>query len=111
MKNISQHESQLIEMAKVLKDNPKILVMDEPTSALSSAEVKMLFEIIADLKKQGMAIVYISHHLHEVFEVADRVTVLRDGKKITTCDISDVTKEKLVEMMVGQKLLIFINSV
>ncbi|HEY5584297.1 MAG TPA: sugar ABC transporter ATP-binding protein [Ruminiclostridium sp.] len=107
MKNISQHESQLIEMAKVLKDNPKILVMDEPTSALSSAEVSMLFEIIADLKKQGMAIVYISHHLQEVFKIADRVTVMRDGKKITTCDICDVTKEKLVEMMVGQKIADF----
>jgi len=107
MKNISQHESQLIEMAKVLKDNPKILVMDEPTSALSSAEVSLLFEIIRDLKKQGMAIVYISHHLQEVFEIADRVTVLRDGKKITTCDISDVTKEELVEMMVGQKVTDF----
>jgi len=107
MKNISQHESQLIEMAKVLKDNPKILVMDEPTSALSNSEVSMLFEIIRDLKKQGMAIVYISHHLHEVFEIADRVTVLRDGKKIATRDISDVTKEKLVEMMIGQKVTDF----
>lgn len=107
MKNISQHESQLIEMARVLNNNPKILVMDEPTSALSSAEVRMLFEIIADLKKQGMAIVYITHQLYEVFEIADRVTVLRDGKKITTCDISDVTKEELVEMMVGQKVTEF----
>lgn len=107
MKNISQHESQLIEMAKVLKGNPKILVMDEPTSALSNKEVNMLFEIIRDLKKQGMAIVYISHHLHEVFEIADRVTVLRDGKKIRTCDISEVTKESLVEMMIGQKVTDF----
>ncbi|MGI6777317.1 MAG: sugar ABC transporter ATP-binding protein [Acetivibrionales bacterium] len=107
MKNISQHESQLIEMAKVLNSNPKILVMDEPTSALSNAEVNMLFDIIRDLKKKGMAIVYISHHLHEVFEIADRVTVLRDGKKIATCNICDVTKEKLVEMMVGQKVTEF----
>ncbi len=107
MKNISQHEAQLIEMAKVLRSNPKILVMDEPTSALSTKEVNMLFKIIKDLKKQGMAIVYISHHLHEVFEIADRVTVLRDGKKIRTCDIGEVTNESLVEMMIGQKVTDF----
>ncbi len=104
MKNISQHESQLIEMAKVLNNNPYIMVMDEPTSALSNEEVKMLFEIIRDIKKQGVSVVYISHHLPEVFEVADRVTVLRDGKKIATKDIRDVTREELVEMMVGEKV-------
>ena len=81
--------------------------MDEPTSSLSSTEVNMLFDIIEELKKDGMAIVYISHHLHEVFKVSDRVTVLRDGKKISTCDISEVTKEQLVEMMVGQKVTDF----
>jgi len=104
MKNISQHESQLIEMAKVLNNHPCIMVMDEPTSALSSREVKMLFEIIREIKNQGVAVVYISHHLPEVFEVADRVTVLRDGQKIATRDIDDVTQEELVEMMVGQKV-------
>jgi ABC-type sugar transport system ATPase subunit len=107
MKNISQHEAQLIEMARALNNDPKILVMDEPTSALSNEEVQMLFEIIADLKKQGMAIVYITHHLPEVFEVADRVTVLRDGKRIDTRNVRDVTKEQLVEMMVGQKVADF----
>lgn len=104
MKNISQHESQLIEMAKVLNDKPKILVMDEPTSALSSKEVQMLFEIIREIKKLGVAIVYISHHLPEIFEVADRVTVLRDGKKIDTCNITDVDNKTLVEMMIGEKI-------
>ena len=101
MKNISQHESQLIEMAKVLNSDPKILVMDEPTSALSTKEVEMLFDIVREIKKQGVAIVYISHHLPEVFQIADRVTVLRDGKKIGTHDIKDVTKESLVSMMIG----------
>jgi len=104
MKNISQHESQLIEMAKALDNKPKILVMDEPTSALASAEVEMLFKIIEQLKNEGMSIVYISHHLPEVFTVADRVTVLRDGKLIDTKNIEDVTKEDLVEMMVGEKV-------
>ena len=104
MRNISQHEQQLIEMAKVLNNHPCIMVMDEPTSALSNEEVKMLFEIIKEIKKQGVAVVYISHHLPEVFEVADRVTVLRDGQRIATCDIEDVTQAQLVEMMVGQKV-------
>lgn len=107
MKNVSQHESQLIEIAKALKDNPKILVMDEPTSALSNDEVGMMFDLIREFKEKGIAIVYISHHLQEVFEIADRVTVLRDGKRIDTCDVKDVTKEMLVEMMVGEKLADF----
>ena len=110
MKNISQHESQLIEMAKVMNDNPRILVMDEPTSALSSSEVDMLFEIIREIKKQGVAIVYISHHLPEIFEVADRVTVLRDGMKIDTKDIAGVTKEQVVEMMIGSKVEEFVRD-
>ncbi len=109
MKDISQHESQLIEMAKVLKDNPKILVMDEPTSALARAEVEMLFDIIKEIKQQGVSIVYISHHLPEIFEVADRVTVLRDGKKIDTCNITDVSTAQLVEMMIGEKVDEFIR--
>ena len=104
MKDISQHESQLIEIAKALKDNPKILVMDEPTSALSNEEIEIMFSLIRDFKQKGIAIVYISHHLQEVFQIADRVTVLRDGKKIDTCEVKDVTKETLVEMMVGEKL-------
>jgi ABC-type sugar transport system ATPase subunit len=104
MKNISQHESQLIEIAKALKDNPKILVMDEPTSALSTEEVETMFALMREVKSKGYAIVYISHHLQEVFDIADRVTVLRDGKLIDTCDVKDVSKEDLVEMMVGQKM-------
>lgn len=104
MKNVSQHEAQLIEMAKALNNNPKILVMDEPTSALSSREVQMLFGIIEQLKKEGISIIYISHHLPEVFEVSDRVTVLRDGKLIDSKDIEEVTPEELVEMMVGEKV-------
>jgi ABC-type sugar transport system ATPase subunit len=76
-------------------------VLDEPTSSLSREEVRRLFEIIRGLRNRGMAIVYISHHLPEVFEIADRVTVLRDGMKIATCDIHEVTPQSLVRMMVG----------
>lgn len=101
---LSQHEAQLVEIGKALYFEPSILVMDEPTSALSREEVERLFNIIRNLKEQGIAIIYISHHLAEVFEIADRVTVMRDGKKVGTEELSDVTPESLVEMMVGQKI-------
>lgn len=101
---LSQHEAQLVEIGKALYSNPSILVMDEPTSALSREEVDRLFGIIRSLRAQGMAIIYISHHLPEVFEVADRVTVMRDGKKVGTDLVSNVSPEKLVEMMVGQRI-------
>ena len=101
---ISQHEAQLVEIAKALGNNPCILVMDEPTSALSREEVERLFDIIDKLKKQGLAIIYISHHLPEIFRIADRVTVMRDGKKVGTHNIEDVSSEMLVEMMVGRSV-------
>ncbi len=104
IEEISQHEAQLVEIAKVLGRNPCILVMDEPTSALSREEVERLFEIIEKLRKRGLAIVYISHHLPEVFRVADRVTVMRDGRRVGTADISEVTPQSLVKMMVGQTI-------
>lgn len=102
IKEISQQEAQLVEIAKTLGNKPSILVMDEPTSSLSREEVKLLFEIIKSLKEQGLAIIYISHHLPELFEVADRVTIMRDGKKIGTYNINEVTTQSLVEMMVGR---------
>ena len=83
------------------RQNPTILVMDEPTSALSREEVERLFAIIGDLKRRGIAIVYISHHLPEIFRIADRVTVMRDGKKIGTYRVTEVTSEKIAELMVG----------
>jgi len=101
---ISQHEAQLVEIAKVLGNHPCILILDEPTSALSREEVQRLFEIIRDLKRSGLAIVYISHHLPEVLQIADRVTVLRDGRKVGTRDIAEATPEALVQMMVGQSI-------
>lgn len=99
---ISQHEAQLVEIAKALGNKPCILVMDEPTSALSREEVQRLFAILRDLKRGGLAIVYISHHLSEIFQIADRVTVLRDGKRVGAHDIGEVTPQAIVRMMVGQ---------
>lgn len=104
---ISQCEAQLVEIAKVLGFEPSIIVMDEPTSALSSEEVQRLFKIINQLKQQGLAIVYISHHLHEIFEIADHVTVMRDGKKVDTFPICETNTEMLVEKMVGKSVKSF----
>ena len=107
VEDISQHEGQLVEIAKALGNNPCVLVMDEPTSALSREEVGRLFTIIRNLKNRGIAIVYISHHLPEIFEVADRITVLRDGKKIATKLKEDITSEELVQMMIGHSVAEF----
>lgn len=104
IEDISQHEAQLVEIAKVLGTMPCILVMDEPTSALSQEEVDRLFDIIRTLKNNGLAIVYISHHLPEIYRIADRVTVMRDGKKVATENISDVSRETVVQMMVGRSV-------
>ena len=104
VEDISQHEAQLVEIAKVLQAQPCILVMDEPTSALSREEVERLFAMIEKLKNEGLAIIYISHHLPEIFRLADRVTVMRDGKKIATKPIGEVTHEDVVQMMVGKSV-------
>ncbi len=102
IEDISQHEAQLVEIAKALSSRPCILVMDEPTSALSREEVERLFGIIENLKNMGLAIIYISHHLPEVFRVADRITVMRDGRKVATRGIREVTREEIVQLMVGR---------
>ena len=104
VEEISPHEAQLVEIAKVLGNQPCILILDEPTSSLSRDEVARLFSMLRDLRNRGLAIVYISHHLPEIFEIADRVTVMRDGRRIATADIGDVTPESLVRMMVGRDI-------
>ncbi len=111
IEDISPHQAQLVEIAKVLGSQPHVLVMDEPTSALSREEVERLFEIIRNLKNKGLAIVYISHHLPEIYEVADRVTVLRDAKKVGTENVATVTREQLVQMMVGRSVKEFYEHV
>jgi ribose transport system ATP-binding protein len=99
---LSQHEAQLVEIAKALGNEPVVLVMDEPTSALSRAEAERLFAIIERLKQRGVTIIYISHHLAEVYQIADRITVMRDGCKISTVTTKEVEPSSLVEMMIGQ---------
>ena len=91
---LSQHERQLVEIAKALSNRPSIVVFDEPTSALSRSEVERLFGMIRDLKADGLAIIYVSHHLSEVFVLSDRCTVLRDGRKVETRPMSEMDPGK-----------------
>ena len=104
IKNFGIAQRQMIEVAKALSLNAKILIMDEPTSALSEAEIRQLFETIIRLKAKGVSIIYISHRLEEIFEIGDRVTVLRDGKWIGTKSIGETSKSELVRMMVNREL-------
>ncbi len=104
VRKLNLAEQQLTEIARVLTREPKILLLDEPTSALSGTERTRLFEIIDRLRAQGVAIVYISHHLDEVPLVGQRVTVLRDGRSIGTLPVKEATREQLISMMVGREL-------
>jgi len=97
-------QQQVVEIAKALSVKAKIIVMDEPSATLTREEVRRLFEIIRELKTEGIGIIYISHRLEEVFETADRVMVLRDGEHVGTRPVSEVSKGKLIEMMVGRPL-------
>ncbi len=97
-------QQQMVEVAKALSLDAKILIMDEPTSALTEQEIQKLFITIRRLKKRGVSIIYISHRLEELFEIGDRVTVLRDGRYVGTHRISQVTKADLVQMMVAREL-------
>ncbi len=95
-------QQQLVEIAKALSKDAKILVLDEPTAALTESEVETLFGILRKLKERGVGMIYISHKLDEVFEMSDRITVLRDGKTIATHDAKDLNKTKVISLMVGR---------
>jgi rhamnose transport system ATP-binding protein len=95
---------QRVEIAKALSQNAKILIMDEPTASLSEADVQRLFEIVRLLRERGVGIIYISHRMEEVFALADRVTVLRDGQYVGTRLVSEVNEAELIQMMVGRTI-------
>lgn len=97
-------QQQMVEIAKALTVQTKLLIMDEPTSSLSGKEVRELLKTVKNLKERGLAIIFISHRLDEVMEICDRVTVMRDGKKIKTLPISEVTTDGLIHLMVGRNL-------
>jgi ribose transport system ATP-binding protein len=100
-------EQQMVEIAKALSLNARVLILDEPTSALSDRETATLFSLIRRLKEQNVAIVYISHRMEEVFEVSDRITVLRDGEYVGTLPKVQATRDELIRMMVGRTLKSF----
>ncbi|MCM3409590.1 sugar ABC transporter ATP-binding protein [Metabacillus litoralis] len=104
MKDLSVSEKQMVEIAKAISYNSKIIIMDEPTSAISDREVDLLFSIIQDLKKDNVAIIYISHKMDEIFKISDQLTILRDGTFIGTYDTEELTIDVLVSLMVGRQL-------
>jgi rhamnose transport system ATP-binding protein len=95
---------QTIEIAKAISLNVRVLIMDEPTASLSAHEAEQLFKLARSLRNQGVSILYISHRMEEVFEIADRVTVFRDGRRISSLPRNEVTKEKVIRDMVGRKI-------
>lgn len=102
VENLSSGACQMVEIAKALSKNAQILVMDEPTSSLSEHETSALFRIVDRLKANGISIVYISHRMAEIFEICDRVTVMRDGKTVLADECANVSMERLIEAMLGK---------
>ncbi len=104
VKDLSIAQQQVVEIAKAITSNAQILLMDEPTSSISQSDVDKLMAIIRGLRRDGVTVVYISHRLHEIDGIADRVTVLRDGDLVGTVDKKDATEQDLIRMMVGREL-------
>ncbi len=101
---LSTAQMQLVEISKSVSKDVKILVLDEPTAPLTEEEVTLLFDIIRTLKSHGVAIIYISHRLDEIFQITDRVTIMRDGKYITTLNTAETNRNELIKYMVGREL-------
>lgn len=101
---LSTAQKQLVEIAKSISKNAKVLFMDEPSASLSVSETEVMLDIVRTLKKDGLAIVYVSHRLDELFEICDSVTVMRDGKMIETRRIEDLNRQTLIRLMVGREL-------
>jgi len=104
VQELSVAQKQMIQIARAILYQPRLIIFDEPTSALTQDSVEDLFQIIRALHQEGVTVLYISHKLEEIFEIADTVTVLRDGKHIGTLPVPEVTEDRLVQMMVGREL-------
>jgi ABC-type sugar transport system ATPase subunit len=102
--DLSTSDRQLAEIARALNHDASVIVMDEPTSALAPQSAERLFEVIADLRRRGMSVIYITHELAHVFEIADRVTVLKDGQLMSTKAVSDTTRDEVIETMIGRSV-------
>ncbi len=103
-RNLSVAEQKMVEILKAMAHQASFIIMDEPTDSLADAEIQHLFDIIRDLRHHQMTVLYITHYLDEVFQIADRLTVLRDGKNVGTVNTGDVTMRDVVKMMVGQEI-------
>lgn len=104
MSTLAVGQQQMVEIAKALSRQSRVLILDEPTSALTPREVQTLFKLIRELRAQGKGLVYISHKMEEIYELADRITVLRDGQSVHTAMASDLSEERLITQMVGRPL-------
>lgn len=104
MKTLSIAEMQMVEIAKALSNNAEVIIMDEPTSALSDREAARLFDMIRDLKQQGIAVIYISHKMDEISKIADTISVMRDGRYIATHPAGAISTEDLISLIVGREL-------
>lgn len=104
MSDLSVGQQQMVEICKALMVDAKVLIMDEPTAALTQSETEVLFEVIKSLRAKGVSIVYISHRMEEIFELCDRITVLRDGTYIDTKYIKDINMDDIVQMMIGRTI-------
>ena len=104
VERLSPANQQMVEIARAISNNAKIMIMDEPTAPLAAAEVDLLFSIIAKLKAKGVTVIYISHRMDEVFQITERVTVLRDGQYVATLNTADTNRQQLVNLMVGREL-------
>ncbi len=105
--SLSVAQQQVVEIVKALSHEARIISMDEPTAALSDAEVELLYSLVRRLSDRGVAVLYVSHRLREIFDLCDRITVLKDGALVRTCDTADITTDELVRAMVGRSLSVF----
>lgn len=110
VKNLTIAQIQMLEIIKAVRDNSKLIIMDEPSSSLTDEETKHLFNIIRELQQKGVAIIYISHRMEDIYEIADTVTVLRDGNLIGTYPIEEINKDKLIELMVNRTMESMFNK-
>lgn len=104
MDELSIGQQQMIEIAKALMVDAKVIIMDEPTAALTQSETEVLFQVVNSLREKGVSIVYISHRMEEIFELCDRITILRDGSYIDTKKIADIDMNDVVKMMIGREI-------
>ena len=102
--SLSVANQQLVEIARALTMNAQLVVMDEPTSSLSGTDVERLFRIVRDLKKRQIAVLYVSHKMDEIFEIADRITILRDGQAVGTFEKGSTSQDKVISLMVGRSV-------